>query len=112
MNKKVVLKAQDLDGYLTESDKASLARMDAQYRQAMVSFNILSTAATEGEKRKEEKHLIGLYNDMGAAMQEICSGEKGMTSGPVTKRAYQSITGAWLMQTLASTGDVPPAEAL
>jgi uracil phosphoribosyltransferase len=78
MNKKVVLKAQDLDGYLTESDKASLARMDAQYRQAMVSFNILSTAANEGEKRKEEKHLIGLYNDMGAAMQEICSGEKGI----------------------------------
>ena len=52
---KVVLKAQDLDGYLTESDKASLERMDAQYRQAMVSFNILSTAGTEGERRKEEK---------------------------------------------------------
>jgi uracil phosphoribosyltransferase len=75
---KVVLKAQDLDGFLTESDKASLARMDAQYRQAMVSFNILSTAATDGERRREEKHLIGLYNDMGSAMQEICSGEKGI----------------------------------
>jgi uracil phosphoribosyltransferase len=73
---KVVLKAVDLDGFLTESDKASLARMDAQFRQAMVSFNILSTAATEGERRKEEKHLIGLYNEMGAAMQEICQAEK------------------------------------
>ena len=75
---KVVLKAQDLDGYLTDSDKASLERMDAQYRQAMASFNILSTAGSEGERRKEEKHLIGLYNDMGSAMQEICQGEKGI----------------------------------
>lgn len=75
---KVVLKAQDLDGYLTESDKVSLERMDAQYRQAMASFNILSTAGSEGERRKEEKHLIGLYNDMGSAMQEICQGEKGI----------------------------------
>ena len=75
---KVVLKAQDLDGYLTEADKASLARMDAQYRQAMVSFNILSTAASESERRKEEKGLIGLYNEMGSAMQEICSKEKGI----------------------------------
>jgi uracil phosphoribosyltransferase len=75
---KIVLKAQDLDGYLTESDKASLARMDAQYRQAMVSFNILSTAGTEGERRREEKRLIDLYNEMGALMQEICRDEKGI----------------------------------
>jgi len=75
---KVVLKAQDLDGFLTASDKASLERMDAQYRQAMVSFNILSTASTEGERRREEKHLIGLYNEMGSVMQEICQGERGI----------------------------------
>jgi len=75
---KVVLKAQDLDGYLTEADKSSLARMDAQFRQAMVSFNILSTAATEADRRKEEKSLIGLYNEMGSAMQEICSKERGI----------------------------------
>jgi uracil phosphoribosyltransferase len=73
---KVVLKAQDLDGYLTEADKSSLARMDALYRQAMVSFNILNTAGTDGERKKEEKTLIDLYNDMGSLMQEICSAEK------------------------------------
>jgi uracil phosphoribosyltransferase len=78
MSKKVVLKAQDLDGFLTESDKASLERMDALYRQAMVSFNILSTAGTDGEQRKEEKVLVDLYNDMGSRMQEICKGEKGI----------------------------------
>ena len=76
MSKKVVLKAQDLDGFLTPSDKDSLERMDAKFRQAMVSFNILSTAGTEADRRREERTLIDLYNDMGAAMQEICSGEK------------------------------------
>ena len=73
---KVVLKAQDLDGYLTEADKNSLGKMDALYRQAMVSFNILNTASSEGERKKEEKALISLYNDMGSLMQEICAGEK------------------------------------
>ena len=73
---KVVLKAQDLDGYLTEADKASLGKMDVLYRQAMVSFNILNTAGTEVEKKREEKALIGLYNDMGSLMQEICRDEK------------------------------------
>jgi len=72
---KVVLKAQDLDGYLTEADKTSLGRMDALYRQAMVSFNILATAGNEVERRREERSLIGMYNDMGALMKEICAGE-------------------------------------
>jgi uracil phosphoribosyltransferase len=75
---KVVLKAQDLDGFLTESDKASLGRMDALYRQAMVSFNILNTAGTGTERKKEEKTLIGLFNGMGDLMKEICSKEKGI----------------------------------
>ena len=50
---RVVLKAQDLDGYLGEGDKVSLARMDALYREAMLSFSILSSAHSEEEKRKE-----------------------------------------------------------
>jgi uracil phosphoribosyltransferase len=72
---KVVLKAQDLDGFLTQADKASLGRMDALYRQAMVSFNILNSASSASERGKEEKTLISLYNDMGALMQEICKDE-------------------------------------
>jgi uracil phosphoribosyltransferase len=75
---KVVLKAQDLDGFLSEADKQNLGRMDALYRQAMVSFNILNTAGNEADRRKEEKTLIELYNDMGSLMKEICSGEKGI----------------------------------
>jgi len=73
---KVVLKAQDLDGFLNDSDKASIGRMDALYRQAMVSFNILSSTASDSERKREEKVLIDLYNDMGSLMQEICKAEE------------------------------------
>ncbi|HUW40589.1 MAG TPA: uracil phosphoribosyltransferase [Rectinemataceae bacterium] len=85
---KVVLKAQDLDGYLTEKDKSSLARMDGLYRQAMLSFNILSHLAegpkpgSDSERRREEKGLIDLYNSMGSLMQDICAGEKGIQVYP------------------------------
>jgi uracil phosphoribosyltransferase len=72
---KVILKAQDLDGYLSDEDKASLDRMDVLYRQAMVSFNILSTAQSRPQAGAEESRLIELYNKMGALMQEICAPE-------------------------------------
>lgn len=72
---KIILKATDLDGLLTSEDNAHLARMDTLYRQAMVSFDILSTTSSEWEKRKEEASLIELYNTMGNLMQEICSHE-------------------------------------
>jgi len=75
---KVVLKAQDLDGYLTEADKANIARMDAVYRQVMLSFSILSTSKSESERHREERSLIDLYNEMGRMMQEICKDEKGI----------------------------------
>lgn len=72
---KIILKAQDLDGLLTEKDNEYLARMDSLYRQAMVSFNILSTTRSEREQKKEESSLIELYNTMGSLMQEICAEE-------------------------------------
>jgi uracil phosphoribosyltransferase len=72
---KIILKAQDLDGYLTATDNDYLARMDSLYRQAMVSFNILSTSRSEFEKKREEASLIDLYNTMGSLMHELCAGE-------------------------------------
>jgi uracil phosphoribosyltransferase len=72
---KIILKAQDLDGYLTESDNLHLSRMDSLFRQAMVSFNILNTATVDSARRREEAVLIELYNQMGGIMQEICASE-------------------------------------
>ncbi len=72
---KVILKAEDLDGYLTARDLEYLSRMDGLYRQAMVSFNILATCSSGSQKRREEEALIDLYNQMGLLMQEICAAE-------------------------------------
>jgi len=75
MMNKVVLKAQDLDGYLTDADKANIARMDLIFRQVMLSFNILSTTQLATERAREEKNIIDLYNEMGQLMQGICKEE-------------------------------------
>jgi len=72
---KVILKAEDLDGYLNAGDLEYLSRMDGLYRQAMVSFNILSTSASSSQKHHEEEVIIDLYNRMGLLMQEICAVE-------------------------------------
>ncbi len=72
---RIVHKAQDLDGFLQEGDKASLAKMDGLFREAMLSFNILSQAHSEVERKREEANLIDRYNEMGGFMQEICRAE-------------------------------------
>jgi uracil phosphoribosyltransferase len=68
---KIILKAEDLDGYLTAEDKDCLARMDGLYQQAMKSFSWLGSAL-QAERRGGEDSLISLYNEMGRMMQEIC----------------------------------------
>jgi uracil phosphoribosyltransferase len=74
----VILKAEDLDGYLTEADKTALAQMDSLYRQVMSCFSIYSTSQSEKEKNRERDNLISVYNEMGALMQEICRNESGI----------------------------------
>jgi uracil phosphoribosyltransferase len=68
---KVILKAEDLDGYLSAADKDYLFRMDALYGKVMQSFSRLSSGL-QGERRSAEDTLISLYNEMGSLMQEIC----------------------------------------
>ena len=72
---KVILKAQDLDGYLTLADKEFLANMDKVYREAISSFSILDKSRLEKEKHKEEENLVRLFNEMGSMMQELCKDE-------------------------------------
>ncbi|MDR3138925.1 MAG: uracil phosphoribosyltransferase [Treponema sp.] len=75
---KIILKAEDLDGYLSETDKTYMSRMDKIYREVMSCFSILSSSRLERERQREEDNLIGLYNEMGTLMQEICSNEPGI----------------------------------
>jgi uracil phosphoribosyltransferase len=75
---KVILKAEDLDGFLTENDKIHIAEMDQIFGQVMASFNILSTTVNVRERSREEQNLITLYNQMGTKMQDICKKEKNI----------------------------------
>jgi uracil phosphoribosyltransferase len=86
---KVILKAEDLDGFLTARDKEHIAGMDDLYREALHFFSLLSSGdlpsgdppsgGTGGPDRKRvEENLIRLYNGMGKKMQEICAAEPGM----------------------------------
>jgi uracil phosphoribosyltransferase len=74
----VVLKAEDLDGFLNDADRASISRMDEFYRHVMTCFTLLSTTRSGVERQREEDKLIGLYNEMGSLMQEICNQEQGI----------------------------------
>ena len=71
----VILKAEDLDGYLTASDKEYITHMDKIFREVMSCFSILDTSRMEKEKRREEENLIRLFNEMGTIMQDICKAE-------------------------------------
>ena len=73
---KVILKAEDLDGYLSQADKEFIEQMDKIYREVMCCYSILDTSRIEKEKKKEEETLIRLFNDMGSIMQDICLSEK------------------------------------
>jgi uracil phosphoribosyltransferase len=74
----VILKAEALDGFLSEPDKTNLSRMDKVYREVMTCFSILSAGQSASERKREEGIIIRLYNEMGDMMQEICKGEEGI----------------------------------
>lgn len=59
---KIILKAEDLDGYLSERDKEDLKIME----------NMYSNTASYFEKIDKEK-IIESYDKMGHKMQEICA---------------------------------------
>lgn len=72
MDSKVVLKAEALDGYLTEKDQAYLFQMDDLYKCAMTSFKSIATSGIHSTIAQEEKKVITVFNEMGQLMQEIC----------------------------------------
>jgi len=72
---KVVLKASDLDGYLTKEDKNNLQEMNEIYNKAMDSFKVLDTGEDPSMLEREKRTLIDLYNQMGKMMQDITRDE-------------------------------------
>ena len=74
---KIVLKAEDLDGYLTAQDRDCLAHLNGLYADVIKSFALLDSDLP-AKRRKGEEAVISLYNEMGHAMQEICGKDPGI----------------------------------
>ena len=72
---KVILKAQDLDGYLSNGDKATIDDMNVRYGKALDRFRALGSEVAAGERDKATADVIGMYNEMGHAMREIVARE-------------------------------------
>ena len=78
MSSKVILKAEDLDGYLTEKDQEYLSTLDKLYDEAMESFKVISNGGFSSTIASEEKKIISLYNEMGQVMQDVCKEVPGL----------------------------------
>ncbi len=59
---KIILKAEDLDGYLTADDMADLKTLDTMFKDTMKSFEPV-----------DEENIVEGYDKMGKKMQEICA---------------------------------------
>jgi len=75
---KVILKAEDLDGWLSHTDRQYIDQMDKVYTEVMKSFSVLDKSSDEKETKKQEENLVRLFTDMGSMMQEICRNEPGL----------------------------------
>ena len=78
MSSKIILKAEDLDGYLTDQDNLYLKEMDNLYAKAMDSFKIISSDGFSSTIAKEEEKVIDYFNEMGHLMQKICQEVSGL----------------------------------
>ncbi|MFW6229269.1 MAG: uracil phosphoribosyltransferase, partial [Alkalispirochaeta sp.] len=72
---KVVLRARDLDEYLTEADRSLVAEMDELYEQALETMRVLNSSPNEQRQQRGKDELIELYQRMGDRMQELTAGE-------------------------------------
>ncbi|MCR4734732.1 MAG: uracil phosphoribosyltransferase [Treponema sp.] len=59
---KIILKAEDLDGYLTRQDLSDLDKLDKMFKETMLNFDPLN-----------ENAIIEGYDKLGHTMQEICA---------------------------------------
>ncbi|MFA7672150.1 MAG: uracil phosphoribosyltransferase, partial [Sphaerochaetaceae bacterium] len=74
---KVVLHATDLDGYLTENDKANIAEASSLYDEAMALFKqIEGPKADKAETAKAE--LTPIYDKIGKYLQKVVADEPGI----------------------------------
>jgi uracil phosphoribosyltransferase len=71
----VVLKAKDLDGYLTRGDHETIAEVDRRFFLELEIFKVLADPARAAEHPKATERLIALSDDLGHLMKEITARE-------------------------------------
>lgn len=71
----VVLRAQDLDEYLSEDDRRVVAEMDELYAEALKTMKLLDSSPNEQRQQQAKSRLVELYQQMGDRMQEITRDE-------------------------------------
>ncbi len=72
---KIILKAADLDGFLSAADRKIIEEMNARFDTALPRFRLLSDPARSRDHEKATGELIALYNELGHTMKEIVSHE-------------------------------------
>ena len=78
MANKIILKAESLDGYLTEKDKLFIDEMDKLYSKAQESYKIISSGADKTAVQAEKQKIIQAYKEISKLMQKICHEVKGI----------------------------------
>jgi uracil phosphoribosyltransferase len=68
---KVILKAQDLDGYLAGGDKKTIEDMNKRFGKSLEQFAELADETRGGVHEKATEEIIRLSNEMGHEMREI-----------------------------------------
>ncbi|MBR4004767.1 MAG: uracil phosphoribosyltransferase [Treponema sp.] len=61
-DEKIILKAEDLDGYLTEDDQNDLRTLEAMYKDTLKAFNPV-----------DQEKIVSSFDEMGHKMQDICA---------------------------------------
>lgn len=72
---KIILTAADLDGYLTDGDKETIAIMHGLYDEAIACYAELEEAEDKQSGLEAEQRLIEIYDRMGKKMREIVDQE-------------------------------------
>jgi uracil phosphoribosyltransferase len=68
---KILLTADDLDGYLSVEDKMYVSELDTLYQQVSNEYRVMNQSVNQTRLNESRENLISLYNRIGEKIQEI-----------------------------------------
>ena len=72
MANKVILKAESLDGYLTESDRTFIEKVNAVYSKSEESYKIISSSSDRTIIESEKQKVIKNHEEITGMIQNLC----------------------------------------